>query len=227
MKPDYSEYQQLWSIGCARVPAGVLPYPVSWRDLEVDARWTQGILRNLGVDRGDLVHISHNYSELGQWYPYYQAVRNLGAVFANGMPTTYDAYRLEMYLRRFKLAAAVGVAADTLTGLEQGGHAPEKVFANAKTLVAMPDALQRLQGLGFKPWRLLPLGPLFAIAAPDNSGARYDNSEWTVSSRNGELLVSASVQRACDFRELATGVRGEVEKVNGPAGPELRIFQST
>jgi hypothetical protein len=226
MRAEYNQYQQLWGIGCARVPAGALPYPVSWRDIDVDSRWTQVILRELGVGRGDFVHISHYYSELGQTWPYYEAARNIGAVFANGMPSLFDAYRLEMYLRRFQLAATIGVATDTLDGLQQGGHDIAKLYAKAGTIVALPGGWERLRALGFKPWRLLPLGPIFAIEAPDGSGARFDNREWRVDSSNGQLLVSAAPQRACDFRALETGVQGTVEKVNGEAGPELRVFVS-
>lgn len=224
MRAEYNEFQHLWAIGCARVPAGVLPYPVSWRDIDADTRWAQQLLRAMGIGRGALVHLSHFYSELAQLWPFYQAVRDLGAVLANGMPSGFDAYRLEMYLRRFQLAAAIGIAPDTLNSLEQSGHDLRKLFARTEVLVALPGAWERLRAIGFKPWRMLPLGPLLAIEPPDGSGARFNNREWQVTNSGGQLQLSAGPQRACAFRELETGIAGMVEKVGGDTGPEFRIF---
>jgi len=224
MRAEYNQFQHLWGIGCVRVPAGALPYPISWRDIEADTRWTQHLLRGMGIAPGALVHLSHYYSELAQLWPFYQATRDLGAVIANGMPSPFDAYRLEMYLRRFRLTAAIGIAPDTLNSLEQQGHDLQKLFASTAVLAALPGAWERLRVLGFKPWRLIALGPLLAIEAPDASGARFNNREWQVTGGGDGLRVSAGPQRACDFRELETGVAGMVEKVEGAAGPEFRLF---
>lgn len=224
MRPEFSEYQQLWGIGCVRAPAGVLPYPVSWRDVDVDARWMQRQLGEMGVVPGSFVHICHFYADLAQAWPFYQGARNIGAVFANGMPTSYDAYRLEMYLRRFRLQAAIGVTEDTLDGLVQGGHDPAVIYANAAVTAAHPGAWERLRSFGFRPWRLRALGPLYTVEAPDESGGRFDNREWRVQCEDGRLLLSAAHQRAARFERLDTGLRGRLESVKTEAGPELRVF---
>lgn len=215
-----------WGIGCARTPAGALPYFISWRDMEVDSFWAHHILSEMGIGAGSLVHFTHNYSEEALLYPYYLATRHLGGTFAHGMATPYDAYRIEMFLRRFRFQAAIGIAPGTLDGLEQAGHQPAKVFAQTPVLAALPGAYERLVAMGFQPWRLIPLGPLYAFEAPDGSGARYNAGEWNLASRNGRIFLSASARRKRDngFENLDTGINGTLGMVTTPRGREPRLF---
>ncbi|MDR2188072.1 MAG: hypothetical protein LBE62_08475 [Azonexus sp.] len=215
-----------WAIGCARTPSEVLPYYVTWRDIDIDIHWARAILPELGVTKGSLVHFTHNYSESAMFWPYYQATRHLGAAFANGMASPYDAYRLEMYLRRFHFQACIGVTGKVLEGIAQARHHLDQVFARVPVIAAFPGAHRRLEEIGFKPWRLLPLGPLFAIEAPDKSGARYNHGEWILASKNGRIFLSASPKRRRDngFVDLDTGLDGAIEMVSTPRGREPRLF---
>jgi len=226
MRQESTSRESYWGIGCARTPAGPLPYYVTWRDIQVDSLWARGILSDLGIGAGSLIHLTHNYSEQALFGPYYQAARYLGATFANGMASPYDAYRLEMYLRRFRFQAAIGITEEVLDGLAQARHHLDQIFAKVPVIAALPSAHGRLTEMGFKPWRLLPLGPLLAVEAPDGSGARYNHGEWQLETRAGRVFLSAAPRRRRDngFIDLDTGLDGAIEMVATPRGREPRVF---
>jgi hypothetical protein len=214
-------------VGCVRTEGATLPYHFSWRDADVDTRWMMTCLKPFGIERGSLIHITQSYSEFVQFWPIYEAARNLGAVYANGMATSFDAYRLEMYLRRFRLTAVIGITVPTLDGLQQGGHDIEKLFGGVPVLMALPDAAARLREFGFKVATLLKVGPFMAIEAAPGEGGRFDNREWSVDAIDGELHVTSAPARSEQFDRLAVGVKGSVERVTTPLGPEWRIFAET
>lgn len=218
-----------YCISCVRTPAGVLPYTVTQRDVQIDAMWARRhVLSEMDVARGSLVHFTHSYSEEIQFWPFYVAALFMGATYANGMPSMFDAYRMEMYMRRFRFQVVFGIAPGTLDGLEQAGHLLPRVFAHVPHLVALPGAYERLLRVDLAPWRVVSLGPCLVIEAPDRSGARYNVGEWDLESRNGRIFLSASPRRRRDdgFVDLDTGVDGAVELVKTPRGREPRVFLS-
>lgn len=224
MNSANAELRSLLGIGCVRTAQGPLPYRFSWRDAEVDTHWMAGCLRELGIGRGNLIHITHPYAEVVQFWSIYHGARELGAVYANGMPTPFDAYRLEMYSRRLQLTAVIGTTMQTLDGLQQGGHDLEKVFGRMQMRIALPDAAARLRELGLETGNLIKMGPFVAIEAEPGEGARFDNREWQVEAIDGELHVTSAPPRASQFERFATGVKGHIEKVQTRLGPEWRIF---
>ena len=224
MSAASEKFSGLWCVGCVRTAKGALHYPMSWRDFDTDTRWTQKLLWQMGLQRGDFVHLTQSYSETGQYGPIYNALRDLGIVYANGMSTPFDAYRMEMYLRRFRLAAVFGIASATLDGLEQAGHDLERLYGGADRLIARPDAAPRLRTMGLDVSTVYMVGPILALEMTPGEGARFDNREWQVEAIDGELCVTATPQRAVDFDKLPTGLKGHVEKVKTQLGPELRIF---
>jgi hypothetical protein len=212
-------------VGCIHTANGEsLPYPFSWRDADADTRWMERSLKSFGVDSGSMIHISHRYAELVQYWPVYEAARNLGAIYANGMPTSFDAYRLEMYLRRFPFSAVIGITSETLDGLQHGGHDIENVFRSVRVLMALPNAAERLRTAGFDVATLLPMGPFLAIEAAPGEGARFNNREWNVEAIDNVLHITSSSARGAHFDRLSTGVKGHTKKVVTPLGPEWRIF---
>jgi hypothetical protein len=216
-----------WGVCCARIPAGELTHLVTWRDMDVDAFWARRcIIPAMEIAAGSLVHFTHNYSEEYLFWPLYQAVRQVGGTFATGMATPWDAYRIEMYLRRFHLQAAIGIAPATLDGLAQSGLDPIEVIGRARVVAALPGAYERLVAAGLKPWRIVPLGPACAYEAPDGAGARYNAGEWELESRAGRIFLSASPRRRLDetLVGIDTGVDGIIRTIATPGGSELRLF---
>jgi hypothetical protein len=201
----------IWGVGSAPMAGGLVHYPLSNRDVLADADWAEGQLRALGVEAGSLIDLVHNYSECGQFWPYYLAAMRLGAQVMNGMATPWDAGRVEMYARRFPLHAVLGVGAQTVEGLAMFGFDPGKVFANLPIVGARGRGASALEALNLRPHRMTLLGPLILIAAPGEDAAAYDAAEWTLETDgDGRILVTSNAKRAARYDRLDTGQRGRV-----------------
>ena len=177
------------------------------------------MLDELGVGAGDFCLYSFLYAQSAQFWPWLKAGFDRGARVATGSAWAWDAGRHEMYLRLFDVKLAFGASGATLDTLEAMGHDTAKVFAAARTLVVLPEAFERLRGKGLAPWRIVWLGPIFALDPGDGSGGRFDTDQWTLESVDGEVRVS-SHGRTTAFDRARTGVAGRVETVDG----EPRVF---
>ncbi|KQZ29963.1 hypothetical protein [Caulobacter sp. Root1472] len=200
----------IWGVGSAPMASGLVHYPLSNRDVLADVDWAEGQLRALGVEAGSLIDLVHNYSECGQFWPYYLAAMRLGAQVMNGMATPWDAGRVEMYARRFPLHAVLGVTKQTVDGLAMFGLDAAKVFGDLPVVGARGPAAAALEALGLRPHRMTLLGPLILIAAPGEDAA-YDTAEWTLETDGeGRILVTSGPGRAARYERLDTGFRGRV-----------------
>lgn len=199
-----------WGIGAVRVPGQTLPYPVSYRDLHHDTGVATGLLARMGVSRGRLMLMIAGGGEWAQTAAYERACTRLGAVWAPAMPLPHDAYRVEMFLRRFDFQAVFGITPWILDGLEAERHDPAKVFGKVPTLIARPGAWERLRAAGLAPWRLHALGPVLAFEPPGGTGLFYDEEDWAIEAQGGQLVVTSRASRACTVVRLATGVKGRV-----------------
>jgi len=203
--------EAIWGVGGAPMAGGLVHYPLSNRDVLADVDWAQGRLRALGVEAGSLIDLVHNYSECGQFWPYYLAAMRLGAQVMNGMATPWDAGRIEMYARRFSLHAVLGVSPQTVEGMAMFGLDAGKVFANLPVLGARGQAASALEALDLRPHRMTLLGPMILIAAPGDDAAAYDTAEWTLETDDeGKILLTSGANRAARYDRLDTGFRGRV-----------------
>jgi hypothetical protein len=185
-----------------------MAYPLSHRDMEVDTRWARRFLASAGVGAGDMVAVSVACSELGHFWPYECAIESLDACVAMAENVSFDARRVEMFLRRFQVRAAFGISDEVLNGLEMVGLELHKTFASTPLLFARDGAADRLRQAGLDPWRMVTLGPLFAFVSP--SGAvHYDQDEWLLESIGGEVHVTARQPRAKPMFRLPVGVKGQ------------------
>lgn len=214
----FDDPDAVWGVGGAPTAGGLVHYPLSNRDVLADAAWARGQLRALGVEAGSLIDLVHNYSECGQFWPYYLAAIDLGAQVMNGMATPWDVARIEMYVRRFPLRAILGVSAQTVEGMAAFGFDVSRVFAGLPVLGARGEAAPALGALGMAPHRMTILGPMILISAPGEDEAAYDTAEWTVEADGqGRLLVTSGPARAARYDRLDTGFRG------GVAGGRIRL----
>jgi hypothetical protein len=140
-------------------------------------------------------------------WPYENALMALGIPFGVAEPVAIDATRSDMFLRRFRMQAVIGLTGELVDALVALGRDLNALLGDS-ILAATPDALTTLRAAGLAPWTLLPLGPLWAFEPPDGGGAEYDRSEWRVDCVDGELLVSSRAARATTLVRLRTGVRG-------------------
>jgi hypothetical protein len=214
----------IWGIGCAVMADGPVDYPISWTDIIADEAWANSMLGDAEVQAGDFVFFSYIYPQSGHTWPWLKSGFDRGAKLATGMPTQWDAYRLEMYCRLFPMKLIFGLTPEALDGLEGAGHKLTSVFGKVQRIIAVGAAWDRLDAAGLKPWRLHWLGPIIAIDPCDGRGARFDHAQWTLEDDNGRLLISNKRPREASFTRAALATRGRVETVDGD--PRLFVTES-
>jgi hypothetical protein len=201
----------IWAVGGAPTAAGLAHYPLSNRDVAADAAWARRQLAGLGVGAGSLIDLVHNYSECGQFWPYYLGAIELGAQVMNGMATPWDVGRIEMYARRFPLQAVLGVSPQTVEGMAAFGLDAARVLGGLPVIGARGAAAAALEAMGLRPHRMTLVGPMILFTAPGEADAAYDTTEWRVEADGeGRLLVTSGPERAARYDRLDTGLRGSV-----------------
>ncbi|HMC16082.1 MAG TPA: hypothetical protein VKI18_10645 [Albitalea sp.] len=205
------ELASRWAVGLLRMPGGVHTYTVSLRDIEADTAWALGVYRQMGLRSGEPAHLIGAGCDNEILWPYEAALMAMGIPFGVAEPVAIDAPRSDMFLRRFRMQAVIGLTGELVDALLALGRDPKALLGQA-IVVATPDAAATLRRAGLAPWTLLPLGPLWAFEPPHGGGADYDRNEWRVESIAGELVVSSAGPRATPLQRLATGQQGEVSR---------------
>jgi hypothetical protein len=210
----------LWAIGCAETADGAIDYPLSWTDIASDETWANDMLDLAGVDAGDFAFFSYVYSRSAHTWPWLKAGFARGARLATGMPTQWDAYRLEMYCRLFEVKLVFGATPEALDGLEGAGHKLATVFGRVERIIAVGDAWRRLRDAGLAPWKLHWLGPIIAVDPCDGKGARFDHRQWEISADDGQLRISNRTLRQARFDHTPLTTKGRIGTIDG----EPRLF---
>jgi len=212
---------QRWAIGLLRLPGGVQDYTVSLRDIERDTVWGRSVFERIGIRSGVPMHLIGAGCDNEILWPYENALIGMKVPFGVAEPVAIDAPRSDMFLRRFRMQAVMGLNGELVDALVGMGR-DLKALLGHSTVVAMPDAVAALRAAGIEPWVMHSIGPIWAFESPDRDGARYDESEWLVEEDEGELLLSAVAPRASALVRLRTGVRGTVVRHAG----ERRVHAS-
>lgn len=213
-----------WIIGVARFGCGNLPYPLSRRDVERDTAWALRVYGWLGLQAGTTIHLIGDGSQEISFWPFENAAMRLGIPWIQAEASAFDAARSDMVLRRFRLQAVIGISEPILDLLESLDRDVHALLSTPSVVVATPGAAARLAKIGIACWRMLNVGPILAFEPPQGGGARFDESEWRIDVRHGELMLSTVHDRAAPFANLGTGIRGRLETVDGAQGPEQRLF---
>lgn len=202
--------------GIASYPIGpdnTLDFEIGWDEHERDVEWAESLLRSAGLAAGDLVLITINQWE-GPWTnPVVSALRRIGAIFLTAEVWSFDARRTSMFLQRLPVKALFGLGADTLSGLESQDPPVVELLRDVELVWARPDAVRRLEGVAPAVLPYVIVGPALALGVPGKSGVVVNAAEWTVDSKDGELLVSNARERLTIFDRVPTGVRGSVRSV--------------
>jgi phenylacetate-coenzyme A ligase PaaK-like adenylate-forming protein len=186
------------------------PLPYSSEEAERARRAITRVLNTFHFRTGSNIMITALFHEGAQLMPLERAVMSYGMVAVSADSSPYDAKRVESIARRFKLAGAAGISADTLAGLEQLGFKPEDVFANM-VVWARSDAYEQLKAIpALDVYRLIELGPAVAIECSHGTGAHIDRFEWTTEEQNGEIVLTNRLARSTPFKQYKTGVKGRI-----------------
>ena len=202
--------------------ADQLPYEISQRDFEADIIWSEAMLGRMGITAGQTILLGFQSSQGAQWGPWIEALNRRRATFGLAMPTIYDGPRWGMYLRRFDLGGVAGINAKVLQALSDVGENAPTLFKKSGVLLADPDAVPTLKKWGLRPWRMINLGPTFALQSPDDNDAVYNAAEWLLENVDGQIVISSRPGRLCKIERLATGLRGKVA-VDAYEEPRLRL----
>ena len=178
---------------------------MSLRDIERDTAWAESVFRRIGIAAGRPMHLIGTGCDNEILWPYENALIRMKVPFGVAEPVAIDAPRTDMFLRRFRMQAVVGLSGEIVDALIALGR-DLKALLGHSTLVVLPDAAPKLRAAGLAPWTMVPIGPLYAFESPARDGARYDESEWLVEEDAGQLLLTSLAPRACPFVRLRTGV---------------------
>ena len=151
-------------------------------------------------------------SQVAAYMPLERALFERNFVVSNADATVFDASRVEMFARRFNVAAVFGVTVETLQGMEGLGHEPSKVFAG-RIVWATPEAYAKLSpGTGYTLRCWAELGPTVGVECSEANGLHVSSEEWSVESVDGELVVTSRLPRLVAFERAWTGRRGRVDR---------------
>ena len=193
----------LWGVGSFRVGDDIVTYPVSKDDNGRDIGGAAKALRSLGV----LECSRAGAAAAALWATLDRVV--YGATIADA--SRYDAFRTNMFLRAMHYDVVLGINEDVLDGLDDLSMSYTDVFADVPIVAAGAGAHARLRAAGLDPWWWLHLGPTTAVECAAREGAHIDGSEWAIEvGDGGEILVSASNERAATIERQRTGVHGTV-----------------
>ncbi len=200
-----------WMVGCLRIAGLALPHPMSARDIAADVRFATRLFGEMGIGAGSTVLFVSASSEYAQFWPYEQALENLGACVAVADNSPFDAGRSEMFMRRLDIDLAFGIGLNVVDGMKMMGLDAATAFKPAKLICVRAEAGDQLASLGFSPWRMVAFGPAFAFVAPDGT-TYYDREEWLLEAPAGELLISAKQARGNPLVRFPTGVKGSIDE---------------
>lgn len=201
----------LWAIGIMSGDKGQQDYPVSWRDHARDIAWFGNQLARMGAGKGSLLLQCGNTIDWIHNGAIQRACAQLGVTWAPVMAMAHDAYRLEMYLRRFDFDIVMGVNEGLLDGLEQMNMSLDAVFSSVHTIVATPGAQRRLVEAGVEAWTAFELGPVVAYRRFNEEFSEFDHKSWRIDVVEGQLCVTSEDDRACRLQAYRTGYSGKLD----------------
>ena len=186
--------------------------PMSIRELTRAGEFAGWVIDSLGLTPGRAVLLVCQFEEAAQFVPLEEALSERGLVLANAEASIYDGGRAASVLRRFDVAAVIGLNAALLDSMVEIGADIEALLAG-KVVWARPCAYDRLAATsGFTLLRYLEVGPALALECASAAGAHIDAREWTVADRDGEVRVTGRLLRALPLTDAATGVFARIDR---------------
>jgi hypothetical protein len=204
-------------IGRFYVDGKVVDFPYSEEDLDRDAEFWRSVLTDYGVTRGKRVVITSMAWEVPQFQAVRVGVMRAGGTFSNSEFWSWDARRLDLFIRRLEPHMVIGPGSQSIEGLGNMVDLHERLSGVPHVLVR-PDASELLTEAGVEhAGVVVPIGPAVAVTMPDGHIA-VDEHEWAVQERDGRFAVTSIGPRAARFDQQITDVRGLVDSASGRAG---------
>ncbi len=202
--------ETLWGIGSYVDASGRrVPWRITHEEMGRDIDAATKALTELDV-AGKRVLWCSMLSQAGQFWPYICGSYLAGARLSCADATAGEAARVGMFLRLMEYDALFGVTDAILDGFDEMGRRYDEVFADVRTVGALPGAYERLTDAGVAPTRFVLCGPAVAIGRAPDLPALVTSEEWELAAENGRVCVSARRTRGQEFVRTPTGVCGEI-----------------
>jgi hypothetical protein len=207
-------------IGRFHVDGQPVDFPYSEEDLDRDAEFWRSVLAEYGVTRGKRVVITSMAWEVPQFQAVRVGVMRAGGTYSNSEFWSWDARRLDLFIRRLEPHMVIGPGSQSIDGLGNMVDLDDRLGGVPHVLVR-PDASELLLEAGVTHAGIVaPIGPAVAVSMPGGPVV-VDEQEWSVRERNGRLAVSSVGPRAATFDSQITDVRGSVDDTH--VGTTLRL----
>lgn len=171
------------------------------------------IVDNFNIPARSVVLLISRYEDGAFTAPLEQALTADGYIAAYAEATTFDAVRVEAFMRRFDIPAVLGVTIDTLNGLESAGFSAAEVFAGSIVWARDKAAylkLAKVPGITLRFWT--EVGPAAAMECIEGGGLHVDSLEWALdTAADGEILVTSRLGRIVPFERMTTGIYGHID----------------
>ena len=185
--------------------------PVSIPELYRSQQTIERVLSTFGFERGSYVLLISLLENSVYAVPFERALMGLGLLITNADRSEYESQRIESIMRRFNVAAVVGVTHSILDSLINAGYSISTLF-RGRVVWATEDAFRKLQDVpDIVLRRVLEVGPAFGLECVAGEGIHIDCTEWTYEMEAGEILISSRLARAIDFKSHPTGVNGRLD----------------
>jgi hypothetical protein len=187
-------------------------FPLSEAEINRATRAYLRVLDSYAIPTRGHVLVASLASQVAYFMPLERALAERHLVISNADSSVFDAARVEMFARRFNVAAVLGVTSETLEGLASLGHDPAKVLAG-RIVWATPAAFARLHpGVGFTLRRWAELGPAFGVECSVGDGLHVSSEDWSLEVVDGEIRITSRLPRLLPFEGQPTGLFGTVDR---------------
>lgn len=200
---------RIYGIASCQVGTEFVDFEIGWDEVERDTVWATAILSAAGLAKGDFVITTMTSWEDAWSAAVIEALRRLGVVFMPAEVFGWDARRFVHFVTALAPKAVIGVGAETVDNIAQFDADAAELLSAVPLVWAREDALAKLAELGVTAHSYVHLGPALALGLP-GVGTVVNNKEWSVTSKNGRLLVSTAGDRAATFTDVDSGLTGSV-----------------
>ncbi len=170
-----------------------------------------GVLRGIGVERGDRVLFCSMLSEAAQFWPLILGAMLSGAQLSCADATAAEAPRVAMFTRQLEYRAVLGVTPELLDGLDELQRPYAEVFGRVPVIGARPSAYERLVDAGLTPHHFVLVGPAVALATEPGAPAAVDATEWRLDAGPDDVVaVTSLLDRATTFDRTRTAITATV-----------------
>ena len=180
--------------------------PMSARELTRASEFMGWIIDTLAFEPGRAVLLVCQFEEASQFVPLEESLTTRGLILTNAEASLYDGARAVSILRRFDVAAVIGLNAallDSMMAVEPG----VQDLLRGKVVWARPCAYLRLAEMsGTELLRFVEVGPALALECGGAAGAHVDAREWRMDSEGGEVRLTSRLARSLAMQRAATGV---------------------